>query len=193
MGFIHDAIMESNKLEDSERFQKVKNPPQLKGRKKPKKYSACATEEIKEGIVKDAIEKVGDTAEKVSKVCNTLTEEEKVENEKIEEAMVDIEQYLDAENYTESLHLNESRIELPDRPMKGRPGSPEYDANDNRRKRVAMYRKYANLDETFEITEENINKRAFDKTCTMQNCARDRLMAELLRKPYTGLERYEED
>ena len=39
MSFIHDAIMESNSLEDEERIQKIKNPPQLKGRKKKKSES----------------------------------------------------------------------------------------------------------------------------------------------------------
>lgn len=178
MSYLRDAIMESNSLEEEIRFHNIKNPPQLKSKST-----------MKEGIVTDIVDKVGNAANKVSQVCDVLTEEENIGG-----AMVDIENYLNKDNYVESLQMNEEkRIELPDRPMKGRPGSPEYDANDNRRKRVAMYRKYANIDEDFEITEGNINKRAFDKTCVMQNCPKEKLMAELLKKPYTGLERYEED
>lgn len=78
-------------------------------------------------------------------------------------------------------------------PKPNRLGTPEYAANEGRRKREAMYRKYANIDEDFEITEENIKPWAFRRTCTMNNCQEDRLRAELLRKPFTGYERYDED
>lgn len=121
-----------------------------------------------------------------------------------EDKLVDIENYLEPENYMESVeetdkdNLNESKqkvveCNLPDRPTKGRPGSPEYDSNDNRKKRVARYRKNANLDENFKITESNINNWALTRTCTQMNCPKDRLKAELLRQPYTGLEKYDED
>ena len=179
MSYIYDAIMESNQLEDEQVLSKLKaekNPPTLKRRLQ-------IDEECKED--KDE--------------CN----QEKLTEEK----MVDIEQYLGPENYAESFNrksdetLSESlndntiteKIDLPNRAQKGRPGSPEYDSNENRRKRVARYRKNANIDESYNITEKNINNWALTRTCTQYNCPKERLKAELLKQPYTGLERYDED
>lgn len=170
MGYLHDAIMESNELENKSMFS-----PKIP------KHKVCSAEKI---------------AEK-TKVEESTQPKDKVEIKKtIKEELVDIEEYLPETAYIEESmksQMNESVTELPDRYAKGRPGSPEYDANENRRKREAMYRKYANIDEDFEITEDNINQRAFDKTCTMQNCDGNRLKAELLKQPYTGLEKYSED
>lgn len=167
MGFLHDAIMESNDLEFETLFKKL---------------------DLDESKLEE-------------KVCDESCEDDKLEEENkvddmITEELVDIEDYLPKEAYIEESlkkSINENVTELPDRYAKGRPGSPEYDANENRRKREAMYRKYANIDEDYEITEDNINQRAFDKTCTMQHCDGNRLKAELLKQPYTGLEKYSED
>lgn len=126
---------------------------------------------------------------------------EEESSEDLTEELVDIENFLEPSNYIveskenleESFNNEPVFKELPDRPTKGRKGSPEYDANTNRRKRVAAYRKNANLDESFEITESNINNWAFTRTCTQFGCPKEKLMAELLKKPYTGLEKYDED
>lgn len=173
MSFIHDAIMESNSLEESERLQKVKNPPQLKGRKKSKKDSACATEEIKEGIVTDAIEKVGDTAEKVSKVCDAITEEKKLN----EESYVNLEDVVSSDVYVESFRRRPRKQIIESMDTHGRYG---YDPNARKARRISTYRKFAGLDEEFEITENNINKWAFDRTCMWENVTPDKLRAELL-------------
>ena len=185
MSYIHDAIIESNQLEDEQILSNMKaekNPPTLKRRLQ-------TNEECKEDKLKKEDKE------------ETLSEEyEELDEEKLtEEKMVDIEQYLGPENYVESFNrksnktLSESLIDLPNRPQKGRPGSPEYDSNENRRKRVARYRKNANIDESYNITEENINNWALTRTCTQYNCPKERLKAELLKQPYTGLERYDED
>lgn len=193
MSYIHDAIIESNQLEDEQILSNMKaekNPPTLKRRLQ-------TNEECKEGKLKEEDKE------------ETLSEEyEELDEEKLtEEKMVDIEQYLGPENYVESFNrksdeaLSESlndkiiteKIDLPNRAQKGRPGSPEYDSNENRRKRVARYRKNANIDESYNITEENINNWALTRTCTQYNCPKERLKAELLKQPYTGLERYDED
>lgn len=193
MSYIHDAIIESNQLEDEQILSNMKaekNPPTLKRRLQ-------TNEECKEDKLKEEDKE------------ETLSEEyEELDEEKLtEEKMVDIEQYLGPENYVESFNresdekLDESlsdkaiteKIDLPNRAQKGRPGSPEYDSNENRRKRVARYRKNANIDESYNITEENINNWALTRTCTQYNCPKERLKAELLKQPYTGLERYDED
>ena len=187
MSYIYDAIMESNQIEDEQILSNMKaekNPPTLKRRL-----------QIDEECKEDKEECNPEDKEE------TLSEEyEELDEEKLtEEKMVDIEQYLGPENYVESFNrksdetLSESLIDLPNRAQKGRPGSPEYDSNENRRKRVARYRKNANIDESFEITNENINDWALTRTCTQYNCPKDRLKAELLKQPYTGLERYDED
>lgn len=196
MSYIYDAIMESNQLEDDQVLSKLKaekNPPTLKRR-------LHMDEECKEEKLKE--EKEEEVKEEELPEGHEELDEEKLTEEK----MVDIEQYLGPENYVESFNrksdevLGESldktiteTVELPNRSQKGRPGSPEYDSNDNRRKRVARYRKNANIDESYNITEENINDWALTRTCTQYNCPKERLKAELLRQPYTGLERYDED
>ena len=149
---------------------------------------------IEDDMYKESRKRKAPTSKSIKESKDTLHEDK----------LVDIENYLEPENYMESVeetdkdNLNESKqkiveCELPDRPTKGRPGSPEYDSNDNRKKRVARYRKNANLDENFKITESNINNWALIRTCTQMNCPKERLRAELLRQPYTGLERYDED
>lgn len=200
MSYIYDAIIESNQIEDEQILSDMKaekNPPTLKRR-------LHMDEECKE----DKIEEECKPEDKEETLSEEFEDKEELDEEKLtEEKMIDIEQYLGPENYVESLDtksdgkLDESlsdktiteTIDLPNRPQKGRPGSPEYDANDNRRKRVARYRKNANIDESFEITNENINDWALTRTCTQYNCSKDRLKAELLKQPYTGLERYDED
>ena len=120
--------------------------------------------------------------------CEIHTQEE------LEEQLVDIEEYLPDEAYIqESVQLKEETKTLPDRYMKGRPGSPEYSANEKRREREAQYRKLANIDKDFEITADNINRWAFNRVCSDFRCDPERFKAELLKQPYTGLERYEED
>ena len=149
---------------------------------------------IEDDMYKESRKRKAPTSKSIKESKDTLHEDK----------LVDIENYLEPENYMESVeetdkdNLNESKqkiveCDLPDRPTKGRPGSPEYDSNDNRKKRVARYRKNANLDENFKITESNINNWALIRTCTQMNCPKERLRAELLRQPYTGLERYDED
>ena len=91
-----------------------------------------------------------------------------------------------------SRHLGESA-----RPVKRRTensiNTPEYNANEARRKRESFYRHYANLDESYKINEDNINDWAFRRTCNYWNVPPKKLKAELLKQPYTGLERYDED
>lgn len=174
MNYIYDAILESNRIEDDMY-------------KESRKRKTPTSKSIKESK---------DTEDTLKEGCK----DKKLNEDKL----VDIENYLEPENYMESVeetdkdNLNESKqkiveCNLPDRPTKGRPGSPEYDSNDNRKKRVARYRKNANLDENFKITESNINNWALTRTCTQMNCPKERLKAELLKQPYTGLERYDED
>ena len=192
MSFLHDAIMESNELEEMEIFQKMKSSPQLKGRK-----DGCDnSEEIQEGIVTDTIDKVGDVADKVSQVCDVLTGEDETEDVSLKEELVDIEEYLPETAYIEESmkpQINENVTELPDRYAKGRPGSPEYDANDRRRAREAEYRKLINVGSDFEITEDNIKDWALNRVCSDFRCDPVKLKAELLKQPYTGLEKYSED
>ncbi len=175
MSFIHDAIMESNSLEDEERIQKIKNPPQLKGRKK-KKSESCVKEDVKEELDTDT--KIDDTVGK-DDVTEPITEETKLN----EESYVNIEDILPPEAYVESLntqHLQESV-------------SPEVfeKLNDMKQKRIATYRKATNIDENFEITEEHINKNkwAFDRTCMWEGISPEKLKAELLGYDYTAEER----
>lgn len=175
MSFIHDAIMESNSLEDEERIQKVKNPPQLKGRKK-KKSESCVNENVKEELDTDT--KIDDTIDK-DNVTEPITEETKLN----EESYVNIEDVLPPEAYVESLNIQHLQESV----------SPEVveKLNDMKQKRIATYRKATNIDEDFEITEEHINKNkwAFDRTCMWEGISPEKLKAELLGYDYTAEER----
>lgn len=167
MGFLHDAIMESNDLEFETLFKKL---------------------DLDESKLEE-------------KVCDESCEDDKLEEENkvddmITEELVDIEDYLPKEAYIEESlkkSINENVVELPDRYAKGRPGSPEYDANDRRRAREAEYRKLINVDSDFEITEDNIKDWALNRVCSNFRCDPVKLKAELLKQPYTGLEKYSED
>ena len=165
MSFLHDAIMESNELEDM-LFQNIDS----------------------DDIITE-VEKIAEK-EKIEESCHKEQSKEEI----IEEELVDIEDYLPQEAYVvESMQLKEAPTELPDRYAKGRPGSPEYNANDRRRAREAAYRKLANIDSDFKITEDNIIDWAFKRVCSDFRCDPEKFKAELLKQPYTGLERYDED
>lgn len=166
------------------------------------KYTIPAEENkniLNESMTDDSLvdcDSLSDEEEKINIVCD----EEPLTEEKLDEdKLVDIEDFLTPDNYIHESVLKESlngcsnTLELPDRPQKGRPGSPEYSSNNSRKAREKRYRKFANLDESFVITEENINDWALTRTCTFENCSKDKLRAELLRQPYTGLEKYYED
>ena len=116
MNYIYDAILESNRIEDDMY-------------KESRKRKTPTSKSIKESK---------DTEDTLKEGCK----DKKLNEDKL----VDIENYLEPENYMESVeetdkdNLNESKqkiveCNLPDRPTKGRPGSPEYDSNDNRKKR----------------------------------------------------------
>ena len=65
-------------------------------------------------------------------------------------------------------------------------------ANELNISRKSLYN-YMNELNIKNLTEENINNWALTRTCTQYNCQKERLKAELLKQPYTGLERYDED
>lgn len=68
-------------------------------------------------------------------------------------------------------------------------GTNEYEANPKRKQHIEMYRKFANLNESEEITEDNINDWALQKTATYCNRHPDRIRAEILGKRYSEYER----
>lgn len=125
--------------------------------------------------------------------------EEPVKEEPIMEdtapnGFVDIEQYLPEKSFVESfVPLKESYKRLNRMFGEHKKGSPIYESNEKRRQREADYRKCANISESFVIMEDNINDWALKRTCMWHNCSPEKLKAELLKKPYTGLERYYED
>ena len=83
-------------------------------------------------------------------------------------------------------------LENADAPFDKKKDFLAWDANVGRKQRVLAFRRNAFLDEDIEITEEVINKNsaAFNGTCLAAGKTKDRLKAELLRKPWTGLEDY---
>ncbi len=67
-------------------------------------------------------------------------------------------------------------------------GTNEYEANSNRNKHVKMYRKFANLNEEEEITEETINEVALNKTACYANREPERIKSEILGRRYSDYE-----
>lgn len=67
-------------------------------------------------------------------------------------------------------------------------GTMEYEANKKRANRINMYRKFANLTEGEEITEENIDERALNRTACFSNREPERVRAEILGQRYSDYE-----
>lgn len=65
----------------------------------------------------------------------------------------------------------------------------DYNANDGRKERISRYKKLLNLDENFEITEDNIDDYGVDWISVFYNCPRDRVKAELLGQKWSDFER----
>ena len=191
MSYLRDAIMESNQLEDEVRFQKAKNPPELKGRKKQeiKECGNAPAEDIQEGIVKDTIGAVGDVANKVSKVCDVISEDAKPLKENAD--FVNIEDIISDDAYTESLQkIAEEKKQADDEARRiERKNNVKKFVEDRKQKRIASYRRIANLDESTEITEDNLDNRAFNWTCMWESVSPERLRADLLNQEYTASER----
>ena len=55
-----------------------------------------------------------------------------------------------------------------------------WDADEGRKNRIATYRRYAGVDEDFEITEANLSDYALNWTSSKCNCSKDRVKAEVL-------------
>ena len=84
--------------------------------------------------------------------------------------------------------LDESLNEAAEAEKPHRPGTSEYEANEGRQKRIAMYRKFANLTEDMPITEDSLDERALEKTCVYSNRDRNRVKAELLGQKWSDYE-----
>lgn len=67
-------------------------------------------------------------------------------------------------------------------------GTREYEANTGRKRRIERYRKFANLNEDEEITADNINEWALEKTATYSNRHPDQIRAEILGERYSDYE-----
>ena len=94
-----------------------------------------------------------------------------------------LDQILDSEddNIEECLHMENKE-------KSRKLGTEAYDANEGRLKRIAMYRDFANLDEDFEITEDNINDWALTRTSCFSNRPKRRIKAEILGQAWSDLE-----
>lgn len=64
----------------------------------------------------------------------------------------------------------------------------EKEANEGRNERIARYRTLANLEEDFEITDDNLDKWAFNRVCVETNCDPHRLLAELKNECWSDYE-----
>lgn len=67
-------------------------------------------------------------------------------------------------------------------------GSIEREGNDNRHRRIAMYKKYAHLDEGDEITEDNLDEYALGRVACVTNREPEKVRAELLGQRYSDYE-----
>ena len=55
-----------------------------------------------------------------------------------------------------------------------------WDADEGRKNRIATYRRYAGIDDDFEITEANLSDYALNWASSQCNCSKDRIKAEVL-------------
>ena len=182
MSFIHDFIMESNQLEDTaiyEQAQKMVKKRAPVKRERPSKKEVKAQEPVNEECGKEEPKQ----PEKQEKIA-----EEKITEEKITEATeyVNLEDIVSDDVYVEALDINKL-TESKEKKKKERSAKALMYENSRREKRIATYRKVARIDESVKITEDNIKKWAFDRTCMWEAVTPEKLKAELLGLPYEGI------
>lgn len=113
------------------------------------------------------------------------------DSEEDDDLMLDIDESLDEAYEDDTISVDDLRKMISDKigsvnecvveeKKPHRIGTPEYDANEGRKKRVSDYRKYANIDEDFDINEDNIDDWALTKTCVMNGKEKDRVKSEIL-------------
>ena len=155
MSYIHDAIIESNQLEDEQILSNIKakkNPPTLKRRLQ-------IDEECKEDK---------EECNPEDKEENLSEEYEELDEEKLtEEKMVDIEQYLGPENYVESFN-RESDEKLDEEVAKIEPTVvAEYDTEEEA-KAVAD-----KLNATVDAEEKDLLGTQYDVDCKEYNSEKE--------------------
>ena len=69
-------------------------------------------------------------------------------------------------------------------------GTVQHASNEKRLQREKLYRNLLDLDEDFEITEDNLEPWAITRVANTKNCPEERIRRELLKQPYTGYEEY---
>lgn len=65
-------------------------------------------------------------------------------------------------------------------------GSIDYENNEGRARRIAMYKKFAQIDEDCQITEDMIDDYYLTKTSCYCNRSKDKIKAELLGLEWLG-------
>ena len=114
-------------------------------------------------------------------------EEEAQEEQDIADESEEQDMFLgDVINYDELEDDSMEESYMPDKVRKL--GSAEYDANEGRHQRISMYRQLANLEEGFEVAEDNIDEWALGRTASYYNRPRRRVKAEILGQKWSDLE-----
>ena len=185
MSFIHDFIMESNQLEDTalyEQAQKMVKKRTPVKTERPSKKEVEAQEPVNEGCGKEEPKSKQEKAQKQEEPKKEITEE------KINEATeyVNLEDIVSDDVYVEALDVNKL-TESKQKRKKERSAKALMYENSRREKRIATYRKAARIDESVKITEDNIKKWAFDRTCMWEAVTPEKLKADLLGLPYEGI------
>lgn len=67
-------------------------------------------------------------------------------------------------------------------------GTPQYDANEGRKKRINLYRRLANIDENVQLTEGALKKWAVDRVACFTNTPPERVKNELLGNKWSEFE-----
>lgn len=70
--------------------------------------------------------------------------------------------------------------------MSNRIGTVEYEDNEGRAKRIALYRQFANLPDDVEITENDINDFHLTRVASLCNRSKNKIRAELLGQEWLG-------
>lgn len=119
----------------------------------------------------------------LDKEVDPLTTDNLVKNE--DEELIDDSSIEVDDSFEEDTSLEEN-LKMENKVR--RIGTEEYDANEGRKRRIAQYRKLAQVDEGVQLTEGMINDWALSRTACFNNRSKDQVKAEILGQPWSDLE-----
>ena len=142
--------------------------------KDPESFSDTVVVDLVNKGLKDKVDSLPDSSEPTE-----LDVEDEEELDDGEQVVVD-DDFID-ESLVEKLEKNSAK-------KTHRIGTPQYDANEGRKKRIEQYRKWANVDEDTQLTENMLNEWAIKRVACFNNRPVEQIKNEILGKKWSDFE-----